>query len=173
MRIAVSGIDETIKRLEAYKKNMPDKQHKFLEKLAAIGIDVASVEFKTAQYDGTNDVVVKPVPEWDGENRLYIAANGHAVTFIEFGTGVVWAEEHEKAAELGMVRGAFGQGKGSDPDGWTYYGEAGSFGQLVRQSDEGNVYRTYGNPPARAMYLASKEMRTRIAELAREVFYGD
>lgn len=173
MQIKVSGLEETISRLKKYRDTLEAKQHKLLERLAEIGINTATLEFKSAQYDGTNDVVVDPAPEWIGENRLLITARGKAVTFIEFGTGVVWPDEHEKAAELGMIRGQYGQGKGANPKGWTYYGEGGTNGTFVRESDRGNVYHTFGNPPARAMYLASEEMRRRIVEIAREVYHGD
>lgn len=174
MQIRVSGLEETISRLKKYRDTLDAKQHKLLERLAEIGINTATLKFKSAQYDGKkDDVEVDPAPEWIGENRLLITARGKAVTFIEFGAGVVGADEHEKAAELGMIRGQYGQGKGANPKGWTYYGEGGTNGTLVRESDRGNVYHTFGNPPARAMYLASEEMRRRIAEIAREVYHGD
>lgn len=172
MQIRVSGVDDLISRLRAYWKTLGEKQHLLLEKLAGIGIDVAAVKFQTAQYDGENDVVVNNSPEWIRENRLFITAAGNAVTFIEFGTGVHYAEQHPKGVEMGAIRGAYGQGKGSR-DSWGYYGNPGTNGQIVKETDKGTVVLTHGNPPARAMYDATKEMRTRILSIAREVFGSD
>lgn len=172
MRIRVSGIDDLIGRLKAYRKALEDKQHRLLEELAKIGIDVATVKFQSAQYDGENDVVVNGVPEWVGDNKLFITATGQSVTFIEFGTGVHYAEQHPKANALGFIRGIYGQGKGSR-DSWGYYGSPGTNGQIKRETEKGSLVVTHGNPPARAMYDSAKEMRNRIVDVAREVFGSD
>ena len=171
MHIKISGLDHAVKQLKSYKHTLTDKQQLLMSRLAEIGIDVADVKFRTAQYDGDNDVVVNKSPEWDGENKLVITASGKSVTFIEFGAGVHYAEVHPKASDLGMVRGAFGQGKGSH-DRWGYYGSPGTNGQVVRETDRGTVVLTQGNPPARAMYDAVKEMRAQILRIAREVYGG-
>lgn len=174
IKISVSGLDETIKHLEQVKKSLEIKQHRLMERLAEIGIDVASVRFKTAQYDGINDVSVDKSPEWIDEHTLAIVARGQAVAFIEFGTGVHYAEKHPTASKVGAVRGSYGQGKGKR-DSWTYYGEPGTNGRVVRtiqkEGEEAvDVIRTHGNPPARAMYDAGKAMRERIVDIAREVY---
>lgn len=169
MEIKVSGIDSLINKLKAYQKTFDDKQKQLLEELAKIGIDIASAKFQTAQYDGENDVVVSNTPEWVGDNKLFLTATGNAVTFIEFGTGVHYAEQHPKAAALGAIRGAYGQGKGSR-DTWGYYGTPGTNGQVIKENDKGTVVLTHGNPPARAMYDATKEMRNQVVNVAREVF---
>lgn len=165
INIKITGIDKAIRHLENYKRLMNQKMRTLLEKLAEIGIDTASVRFSAAQYDGANDVIVDSVPQWEGENKLAIIARGKAVAFIEFGTGVHYVEQHPTAEKVGAIRGAFGQGKGSR-DRWAYYGEPGTNGYEVRDG----VVLTHGNPPARAMYDAGKEIRDRIAETAKEVF---
>ena len=169
MDIKISGLDRLIREIETRRNSLAAKQHDLLERLSLIGIDVASAKFQTAQYDGENDVVVSSCPEWVGENKLFLTAAGSAVTFIEFGTGVHYSEQHPKAAELGAIRGSYGQGKGSR-DMWGYYGQPGTNGKVVKENDKGTLVLTHGNPPARAMYDAAKEMRNRIVEIAREVF---
>lgn len=165
--IKVTGVDGVISRLKEMQKNLSDvKMRLFLEKLAHIGIETADVKFRTAQYDGTNDVTVSSSPEWIGDNALAISASGTAVLFIEFGTGVHYTETHPLADEFGYVRGGYGQHKGLR-DRWGYYGEPGTNGVPKRG---GEVIITHGNPPARAMYDAGKEIRQRITETAREVF---
>ena len=169
MEIKVSGLDRLIKRLQSYQKTLEEKQRRLLEELVNIGVDVASVKFQTAQYDGINDVVVNRQPEWVGEDRLFLTASGSSITFIEFGTGVHYAEQHPKAAELGANRGEYGQGNGAR-DTWGYYGSPGTNGQAIKETDKGTLVLTHGNPPARAMYDAAKEMRNQILSIARKVF---
>lgn len=170
--VKVKNIDKVIRQLEKYRDNLKSKQHRLLEKLAEIGIDVATARFGSAQYDGVNDVVVQDSPEWVDETKLIIYAFGTTVTFIEFGTGVHYTEQHPKAEELGAIRGEFGQGKGSQTS-WGFYGEPGTNGKVIKTTDKGNLVITQGNPPARAMYDAGKEMRTQILQIAREVFKND
>lgn len=169
IEIRATGIDSLISKLKAYQKSLEDKQHRLLEELAKVGIDIADAKFSMAQYDGDNDVVVSQSPEWVGDNKLFITATGDAVTFIEFGTGVHYTDQHPKGTEMGAIRGAYGQGKGSR-DSWGYYGSSGTNGQVVNETGKGTVILTHGNPPARAMYDAAKEMRNQIADIAREVF---
>lgn len=171
MEIKVSGLDSLINKLKSYQKTLEEKQHRFLEELAKIGIDLASAKFQTAQYDGDNDVIVNRQPEWAGDNKLFLTATGNSITFIEFGTGIHYVEQHPKSAALGAIRGAYGQGKGSR-DSWGYYGNPGTSGKVVKENDKGIVVLTHGNPPARAMYDSAKGMRNQIVNIAREVF-GD
>ena len=175
MQITVKGIGGIVARVKAYQNRLEDKTHKFLEELAKIGIDTAEIKFKSAIYDGVNDVFVDKSPRWEGENTLYIVAEGNAVAFIEFGTGVHYTEQHPKAAELGIQRGTFGQGKGSR-EAWGYYGTQGSNptpeSRVIERGGQ-TVVITKGNPPARAMYEAGKAMREKVVEIAKEVFAND
>jgi len=165
----IEGIGRLINRLEKVESSLDSQNKLFLTRLAGMGIDTARVAFGTAQYDGNNDVVVH-TPEWAGESTIIIRATGKSVTFIEFGTGVTNFAQHPMAIKMGAYRGLYGAQKGSNPKGWSYYGVAGTNGELVRASPEGNVYRTHGNPPARAMYLADKEIRNNIVSVAKEIF---
>lgn len=169
MKITVSGIDSVIRRMERKISGMDENVREFLSRLAQVGIDVSSARFRTAQYDGVNDVTVSPEPEWAGENSLRIFATGQAVGFIEFGTGVHYTEAHPKAGEFGAVRGSFGHGLGK-LDSWRYRGSPGTDGEIITEGPHKGMVKTHGNPPARAMYDASREMRDKIREIAKEVF---
>lgn len=171
MRIT-TNVDTVIAQLKRYRDNLNEKIHLMLERLAEIGVDTASIEFKQAQYDGDNDVVVN-APEWIDDTKLIISATGSSVTFIEFGSGVHYTEQHPKAAEMGAIRGAYGKGRGSR-DTWGYYGNPGTNG-VVRKTvaGKGTLVLTHGNPPSRAMYKVGKDMREAIAEIAQEVFKND
>lgn len=162
-------VDNVIKRLDNYEEVLKRRANALIQKLSDIGMSVASVTFANAQYDGTNDVVVST--RWEDDNHVTILADGKAVTFIEFGTGVTYTEEHPLAKDMGAVRGEYGQGKGKNPNGWAYIGEAGTNGRVVRSSLKGDVVRTKGNPPARAMFLATEAIRQQVDRVAQEVFH--
>jgi len=171
IRIRISGLEETIQHIDRVRDSLVSKQKLMLEKLAAIGVETASIKFTFAQYDGVNDVEVSE-PEWVDDNKLQIVASGNAVGFIEFGTGVHYGEIHPKANEFGAIRGGYGQHKGLR-DSWGYYGDPGTNGKEVTKKDGRVVVITHGNPPARAMYDAGKEMRNKIREIAKEVYGND
>lgn len=166
INIKFTNLDKIINRVERLNKLFDEKTARFLDELSKIGINTATVEFSTAQYDGTNDVVVDDKPHWISDTKLQIKARGSSVTFIEFGSGVRYKTRHPKELKLGFIRGEFGYKQGSDPP-WTYEGEAGSNG---RRLANGRIL-TYGNPPAMAMYHAAQDMRDSIEKIAKEVFY--
>lgn len=167
IKVRIHGVNNLIKRMEKVEKKFEDKNREFLERLAAVGVDVARIRFANAQYDGVNDVIVRD-PEWVNENTLRINADGFTVAFIEFGTGVHYSEQHPLAAELHMIRGSYGHHLGLQ-DSWKYRGAPGTNGEMT----DGDWVWTHGNPPARAMYDAGKEIRDKVREIAREVFAGD
>ena len=171
MSFEVKGLDTVVNRLDRYQIDYNRKVKDFLTKLVEIGIDISSAAFRNAQYDGSNDVIVNP-PQWLGDNALVISAQGQTITFIEFGAGVYYTEEHPKANAFGMHRGEYGQGKGKQ-NTWGYYGEQGTNGEYLKTTDKGDLFLTHGNPPSKAMYNAGKEMRLRMLEIAKEVFKFD
>lgn len=157
MRLEVTGVDSLIKKLKKYKSNLQEKNKRFLQRLADEGLQIATTKFSEAAYDGENkDVSV--TTEWIDDNTLTIKASGEAVLFIEFGSGLI-GYGHEKAEEMGYGPGTWsdselGKGHWQNPDGWYY--------------EHGK--KSLGNPPAMAMWEASKNMRMKIAQIAREVY---
>lgn len=164
MKIAVKlgNVREAITVLQQYKNSLPQKNREFLKRLAELGLEAADVSFQHAQYDGTNDVEVSI--RWESDGKVLVVASGQAVTFIEFGTGIVFPDNHPKADEMGAIRGEYGEGHGSQRT-WGYYGDPGSNGKQL-----GDVVLTHGNPASRSMYEAGKTMRDRIMEIAKEVY---
>lgn len=162
MNVTVLNTDKVISQIKSYQKELQGKINKFLERLATLGAYRARVEFTSAMYAGTNDVGVSVEPT---ETGYMVKASGQAVLFIEFGTGVI-NPEHPQSGEFGFSHGTYGAGKGANEKGWVYVGEQGNAGQPIRDG----VYHTYGNPPAKAMYSAAKDMRAEITAVAKEVF---
>ena len=153
----VRDIDRAIKELKAYRDSLEAKKNKFLEELANIGVREASFRFTTAIYDGVNDSSVTLEPITDGYRIL---AEGKAVAFIEFGSGVYHnpGEPYPNPRPEGIVGiGEYGHGYGKRP-AWGF------------KNENGELVITRGNPAAMPMWYASEEMRNAIEEIARKVF---
>lgn len=168
VRLSEQSINQAIKDLEQYKKELSKKIQRFTEELAIIGLKEASIRFTTAIYDGVNDVSVSLS---GSGNEYIITAKGEAVAFIEFGSGVTHntSEPYPNPRPSGIVGiGEYGDGKGKRK-AWFYKGEPGSNGEI--QSN--GIVKTRGNPAAMPMWYATEEMKDSIAKLAREVFGND
>ncbi len=161
--VKLGDLKTAIQMVGDYKKNLKEKCREFLKRLGELGVDTADVRFRAAQYDGTNDVTVSL--RWESDNKVLVVASGHAVTFIEFGTGIVYVDDHPKAGEMGAVRGGYGEGHGSQRT-WGYYGDPGTNGKVQKSG----VVLTHGNPASRALYETGKELREKVMEIAKEVF---
>lgn len=162
--VDIKNIDKAINEVKEYEKSIDEKLHLFTQRLAQIGAMEARVSFTKAMYAGKNDVEVEVEELKDGKGYV-VRSSGTAVLFIEFGTGIL-NPEHPQSGEFGYAHGTYGKGKGKNPKGWVYKGEQGNAGKELRPG----VYHTYGNPPSRSMYNASKEMRKEITRIAKEVF---
>ncbi len=162
MSITVVNLDKVISQIENYRQGLQSKVNLLLERLSTLGAYRARIEFTNAMYAGNNDVQVSVETTSTGYK---VVASGMAVLFIEFGTGII-NPEHPQSAEFGFMHGQYGLGKGANEKGWVYVGEQGNAGQPIRDG----VYRTYGNPPAKAMYYAGKDMKAEITRIAKEVF---
>lgn len=169
----VAEIKRAAAEIRAYSYWVQNKTREIAEQLSLIGIQEASIRFANAMYDGTNNVHVETKESADGEHYIFtIIAEGQAVCFIEFGSGVY----HNTAAyplvkPEGVVGiGEYGKGKGKQ-NYWGYYGDnPGSNGWLIQNSKGRSVVITHGNPAAMPMYYATSEMRQRILAIAKEVF---
>ena len=85
LSLTKSGIQKAIDDLAAYRRSLERRLETLVDRLAAEGLSVASIRFANANYAGDNDVTV--YMENDGK-AARICAEGSAVAFIEFGTGV-------------------------------------------------------------------------------------
>jgi hypothetical protein len=172
IKVSLGNIDGAIKAIEQYERSLEKKKKVFMERLASIGVDTARATFKTAKYDGDNDVIVTE-PTWINDNKLTFSASGKSVLFIEFGTGVHYSSEsHPKEAEFGFSRGTYGHGLGK-LDSWRYEGNPGTNGEIITEGKHKGEIKTHGNPANRCMYEAGKDMRKQIKEIAKEVFGSD
>lgn len=165
--LSIPAYDSLIRKVEDLGNWQSDRAIVFADRLAQEGMEIASVKFSQAVYDGTNDVSVTVEPR--GSNVRAVVATGGATLFIEFGTGVTYPDNHPEAEELGMKRGEYGQGHGKQHS-WGYYGDPGTNGVLKEKKNGGFVVITHGNPANMPMYETVKELQDRLTEIAKEVF---
>lgn len=166
--LSVKGIDKAIRELNEYKEWLETKSKEFLEALAEHGVKQATVYFGKAEYDGTNDVKVDF--EIRGENTVAVVAKGHSVLFIEFGSGVVYPDDHPEAAKMGMIRGEYGYKLGKSEKGWRYSGEPGTHGEVIQSGRHAGEVHTYGNPANQCVYRSMRDIRHDFERIARRVF---
>ena len=165
--LSIPAYDSLIRKIEDLGNWQSDRAIVFADRLAQEGMEIASVKFSQAVYDGTNDVSVTVEPR--GNNVRAVVATGGATLFIEFGTGVTYPDNHPEAEELGMKRGEYGHGHGKQHS-WGYYGDPGTNGVLKEKKNGGFVVITHGNPANMPMYETVKELQDRLTEIAKEVF---
>lgn len=165
--LSIPAYDSLIRKIEDLGNWQSDRAIVFADRLAQEGMEIASVKFSQAVYDGTNDVSVTVEPR--GNNVRAVVATGGATLFIEFGAGVTYPDNHPEAGELGMKRGEYGQGHGKQHS-WGYYGDPGTNGVLKEKKNGGFVVITHGNPANMPMYETVKELQDRLTEIAKEVF---
>lgn len=165
--LSIPAYDSLIRKIEDLGNWQSDRAIVFADRLAQEGMEIASIKFSQAVYDGTNDVSVTVEPR--GNNVRAVVATGGATLFIEFGTGVTYPDDHPEAGELGMKRGEYGQGHGKQHS-WGYYGDPGTNGVLKEKKNGGFVIITHGNPANMPMYETVKELQDRLTEIAKEVF---
>jgi len=169
MTLNPDSIEAAIQQLETYVGSFQAKVAELRRRLGAAGYLIAEQGFEDAVYDGRNDVSVEMM---DDQDVLVIRASGYTVLFIEFGTGVTFQTYHPKRNEMGIGDvGTYGHGLGKLNGGWRYKGEKGTNGK--DDPDHDGYVHTYGNPANMPMYNASRQMRSEVLQIAREVFKDD
>ena len=157
MSLTTSSIDAAIREINEYKAYIRRKTTEFVERLANEGAIQALIGYDSAYYRGPKDVDV--TIEDRGDNTFAIIANGETVLILEFGAGITYGFGHPQAGQFGYGPGTHPDGKGhwNDPKGWWL------------PKDKGGGH-TFGNAPSMTMYKAAKDLRQRMADIAREVF---
>ena len=160
------SINRAVRELNRYADKLEAAEGKIAEAVAESGVGTASDIFKNAPYAGYNDVSVHV--ESDGDEARLVA-EGEAVAFIEFGTGVVMGQGPTLPRPPGVVGlGQYGLGRGAHPP-WHYYGVMGvSPPEGTYRPKDANVVVTHGNPPAGALMRTSAEMESRAGEVVRK-----
>lgn len=167
VRLSDAGLHDAERQIQVYKATLNQKAQELAKALADKGLDVAKVRFANAQYAGSNDVSCRV--EQNG-NTCTIVADGKAVAFIEFGTGVMHSAYGGELPDGVGEHGTYGKENGKHKR-WYYYGESGNAGTPVKEVDgKGQLNYTDGNEPAMAMWGAVEEMASQVEATWREVW---
>lgn len=153
------SINEAIKKLKAYRKELNDKLEKLIETLANDGVIVARSWLGAAQGDSSRAEIGL---DFDNEGYIYraiINLSGQDALFIEFGAGYYYnASDPPHAAEFGYGVGTYPGQKYAFQRGWYYYDESGEL-----------VY-SHGTEGTYPLYHASENMRNNLIVKALDVF---
>lgn len=162
-----NSIDDAIKQLKAYQKDLERKCKEICKRLADVGLQRATIDYQNVAYVGSKDVSIGVM---ETESGYVLTAYGSVVLILEFGAGKTFGYGHPQADDFGM-------GPGTHPD--PHYRTVN--GQLVANWENPKGWyvpgmhnvRTLGNAPSMAMYHAKQDMRGEIERIAREVFAND
>lgn len=167
------SIDNAVAELLRFRNKIQEGTLAFVETLAETGVKEAKANFESAEYDGTAKIDVSFTEPSDYVKT--VEATGDAVLFVEFGTGVVYPDDHPEKPPDVSGRGEYGKGHGSSSDGWYYPSEngLGSNGSYkIRPSGkvDDKWVHTYGNPANACMYNARKHLEEIFMEKAKEIY---
>ena len=165
VQLSSSGIDDAIKELNAYEKDIQTKTKLLRKRVSERIAELSQSGFNGAKVDvlldGMSNGADVGVRIEEGDNVTYVKANGDAV-WVEFGAGVyfngsVGSSPHPKGSQLGFTIGGFGKGRGK--------GKVWGF-----TDEEGELKLTHGTQATMPMYNATKIVYDEIVSIAREVF---
>ena len=171
MSLSQSSIQAAIKELKAYQNDLDRKCELLCEKLCAEGIQIAQAHIGssgfgkyihlgseiTSEKAGYKAILymedtTKIKSEWQTKEGVR-SAEVSPMLMLEFGSGL----KAENPANIpGVGTGSFGE-HGNEP-GWYY------------MDLEGNWHYSTGVSPKMPMYYTAKELREKVATIAKEVF---
>jgi len=163
--------DNLYREVEEYKRWLTERAGVFAQKMSEEGLTLLNFNYERAEYAGLKDYQcdVVPVSLADDVWSAGIKAEGETVLFMEFGTGIAFANSHQ--FEYGFAPGSYGP-QGLNRSGWLYKGPPGPnppYGTEESYKKEGFTH-TYGNPASAGMAEAINEIERKIAKIAQEVF---
>lgn len=153
------GLREAANWLMRWKDKIKRNAEKLVDKMLKEGETIAFLGAAAHIYTG---ITIDSIMCLREGNHGILLIGGNAV-WVEFGTGVVANAynpyPHHKAQELGMnAIGTYGEGHGSNPNGWWYTG------------DDGQVHHTYGIPSDPFFYNTAQALRREYDKYAKEIF---
>lgn len=174
------SIEQAIKELEAYKRQLKQKTEIFVDRLMDIGIQTAKEN--SGQYAGMIVFTKKLNQTLDGCDGVLIATDGQKIIkewyaskksgleqknvrsyeispllMAEFGSGWL-ANVLDNVPGVGQGTMPDSQQHAFDPDGWYWY------------DDKGVKHHSMGEAPTYPMHSASLAILFEINKIAREVF---
>lgn len=162
MELSAASIDAAIEKLNQYKRKLENAGDEIARRLAQLGYQTAYLIMSEHIYSG--ETITSLTVDELGNGKYVLKANSEALLFFEFGAGV-----NGVGHPLGMGVGTYpGQKHAFDPNGWWFLTDDPNL--AVRKSKDGKMWgHSYGNPPYMPFYLASREIRDELLNVAKEV----
>ena len=161
--LSQKSIQNAIKEIEVYKRQLIERNELFVRRLAELGIPIIDQNIAAAQGDSdkSHNTYIK-INSFGSYSEARLVVEGKDLLFIEFGSGVHYngsagTSPHPKGEEFGYTIGSYGKGQGSK-DFWFYY------------ADTGEAVMSHGTEATMPVYKASVEIIQNIRRIAREVF---
>lgn len=161
--LSQKSIQNAIKEIEVYKRQLIERNELFVRRLAELGIPIIDQNIAAAQgaSDKSHNTYIK-INSFGSYSEARLVVEGKDLLFIEFGSGVHYngsagTSPHPKGEEFGYTIGSYGKGQGSK-DFWFYY------------ADTGEAVMSHGTESTMPVYRASQEIIRNIRRIAREVF---
>ena len=167
VRLSDAGLKQAEEDIRKYKTTLNRKARALAFRLSWLGFEVAKIRFENAKYAGSNDVKCHINQK---DKTCTIVAEGKAVAFIEFGTGVMHSAYGGELPNGVGEHGTYGKENGKHKR-WYYYGDPGNDGTYVDTvPGKGQLNYTSGNDAAMAMWGAVEEMASQVEATWREVW---
>ena len=155
----IASIRRAAKEIEDLAKWIEKKSDELCRRLAELGRDVAVTAYADAGAEGNDDVDVEV--ERVGNANYIIRAFGSQVYFVEFGAGVTAGENYDTSVILPPVD--------ISPKSWSSTKGTGEFANSKEGYWHYKGERYTQVVPRKGMYLAVKEIESRMREIAKEV----
>lgn len=159
--LSEEGIDNLIRQLEQYRRDLQRKCSLLVQRLCQEGIPV--VDAYIAASKGDSNKAHTTEVSLDGNGNIQMASlilKGPDILFIEFGAGIHYnnGNAHPKAGEFGYGVGTYpGQTHAINPGYWWY-------------KDGETLHFSQGTQATMPMYNASLEIMRKVNDVAHEVF---
>ena len=164
------SIENAIAEVKGRKQYTETRIRLIAQRLSDRGREIA--ESKCAQYTHGTGQLANSVEVWteyaDGCFRTFVKLNTPYAAYVEFGTGIVGAEDpHPRAQARGWEYDTGGYGE----EGWFYpYNDARNHKYRVNPETGKLQPWTAGEPAKPIMYETLDQLRREFHMIAREVF---
>ncbi|MCI9092658.1 MAG: hypothetical protein HFF36_02570 [Coprobacillus sp.] len=153
MKVKINGIDEVIKKIENYKKDLTEKQSKLVALLSARGYEIMVNEINSLNMPFSKGELIRGCSFDYGDTRATVYVISDHAIFVEFGTGITGAWSPHPDNKIGYVYDVNNHGY----DGWYY-------------TDETGKHWTRGMPSRAFVYITAQQLRDELIVIAKEVF---
>ena len=165
VQLGSRSIDNAIREIKEYRKEIAEKTQKLVDKLMRDGVDVAKTALISTVGDSTEGDIDYDIDSKGNIISAVITLNGKDALFIEFGAGIAYntGAQHPLAGQFGYGPGTYPSkhppNKGINPGRWVY-----------GHDDDGKPLWSIGTGASMPMYRAAENARNTAIKTAMEIF---